>query len=349
MRSSSQTTSLGNAYGVCVIFVTFITTCMVSLVAILVWRLPSWLVFPIFLLFGALDGAFLTSVLTKVPDGAWFTLLLAAILSSVFILWRYGKENQWTAESLDRLPPSGLLAHGDPARTPSTSSSAPGKDPIRLTQAFGGTPVSVVPGLGIFFDKNGDPGLLPPSFAHFVRKFAARPAVVVFFHMRPLPVASVPPGERFVVTRLHPQSAVPRPGAVSSSPSRSSSPSQAVPSLLPNCYAVVMRHGYTDDVLRPGMARELVAQIELAVSQRSGADATELAVLREAHESQVVYVLGKETMRVKREGSRWNVAKAVRRLLLEAFLWIRENTRAKLADLDIDVDKMVEVGFLKEI
>lgn len=319
---------------------------MVSLVAILAWRLPIWVVLPVFLIFAALDGVFLTSVLTKVPDGAWFTLLLAVILSSVFILWRFGKEHQWAAESLDRLPPAGLLAHGDPARAPSSSSSsasgAPG-DQIRLAQAFGGTPVSTVPGLGIFFDKSGDTALLPPSFAHFVRKFAARPAVVVFFHMRPLPLATVPLGERFVVTRLQPQHRPPQPA--SSSRSSASPP----PSLLPNCYSVVMRHGYTDDVIRPGMARELVAQIELAVSQRSEADAVELAALREAHESQVVYVLGKETMRVKREGARWNVARITRRLLLEAFLWIRENTRAKLADLDIDVDKMVEVGFLKEI
>ncbi|KAJ9154879.1 Potassium transporter 5 [Pleurostoma richardsiae] len=307
----NNTTSLGNAYGVCVIFVTFITTCMVSVIAILAWRLPIYVVLPIFLIFAGLDGAFLSAVLTKVPEGAWFTLLLAFILSSIFILWRFGKENQWAAESLDRLPPDAVLVRGDPARGA----------PARLAQAFGGTPVSVVPGLGIFFDKVGDSSVLPTSFAHFVRKFAARPAVLVFFHMRPLPVASVAPGERFVVTRT---------------------------AGVPNCYGVVMRHGYADDVIRPGMARDLVAQVELAVSR--SADRDELEALREAHGSQIVYVLGKETMRVKTlPGQRFRPVAMARRVLLQTFLWIRENTRTKLADLDIDVDKMVEVGFLKEI
>ncbi len=222
--------SLGNAYGVCVIFVTFITTCMVSLVAILTWRLPVYLVLPVFLIFGALDGVYLTSVLTKVPSGAWFTILLSLILSSVFILWRFGKEAQWNAESLDRLRPASLLTLA------STTSSASLPNPnapttLRLAPPYNPTPVSTVPGLGIFFDKAGDPDVLPPSFTHFVRKFAARPPCSSSSTMRPLPVPSVPLGERFIVTRC--------PG------------SGARSGLLPNCYNVVLRHGYVDDVLRP--------------------------------------------------------------------------------------------------
>jgi len=88
----SNTTKLGNAYGVCVIFVTFITTCLVSLVAIVIWKINIFIVIFFFLVFGLLDGVYLTSALTKVPTGAWFTLLLAAILSTIFVLWRFGKE-----------------------------------------------------------------------------------------------------------------------------------------------------------------------------------------------------------------------------------------------------------------
>lgn len=278
---------------------------MVSLVAILIWRLPAYVVFPVFLIFAALDGVFLTSVFTKVPEGAWFTLLLAIILSSIFILWRFGKEAQWAAESLDRLPPSHLLSLENPANP-------------RLAPAFGGASVSTVEGLGIFFDKMGDPAVLPASFAHFVRKFAARPTVLVFFHMRPLPLPSIPLAERYVVTRT--------------------------PGGMTNCYSVVLRHGYVDDVIRPGMARELVAQVELAVTQTAAPG--ERDTLRTACDSQTVYVLGKEAMRIKMGRGPWYW---VRRMFLGVFLWIRENSRAKLADLDIDIDKLVEVGFLKEI
>ena len=36
-------------------------------------------------------------------------------------------------------------------------------------------------------------------------------------------------------------------------------------------------------------------------------------------------------------------------MILETLLWIRENSRTKLADLDIDADNLVEVGFVKHI
>lgn len=62
--------------------------------ALVIWQLPVIVVAIGFLVFGALDGAFLSSALTKVPDGAWFTIVLAVVLAVVFILWRFGKEQQ---------------------------------------------------------------------------------------------------------------------------------------------------------------------------------------------------------------------------------------------------------------
>jgi hypothetical protein len=71
---------------------------MVSLIAIVVWKLHWLLVLAVWIPFVTLDGLFLSSALTKIPGGAWFTLLLATVLSSIFVLWRYGKEKQWAAE-----------------------------------------------------------------------------------------------------------------------------------------------------------------------------------------------------------------------------------------------------------
>ena len=64
----NNTTRLGNAYGVCVMFVTFFDTCMVTLVAVMVWRFNPWLVALPWLVIACMDGTFLSSALTKVPD-----------------------------------------------------------------------------------------------------------------------------------------------------------------------------------------------------------------------------------------------------------------------------------------
>ena len=57
----------------------------------------------------------------------------------------------------------------------------------------------------------------------------------------------------------------------------------------------------------------------------------------------VLYIIGKEQMKIKRGTN------PVRRVLLSVFLWIRDNTRAKMANLDVAADRVVEVGFLKDI
>jgi len=96
-----------------VVLVTFITTCMVSIAAIIVWRLHLLLVLAGFLFFACIDGLYLSSALTKVPNGAWFTLMLAVLLASIIITWRHGKETQWEAERSDRIPVSYLLSARD--------------------------------------------------------------------------------------------------------------------------------------------------------------------------------------------------------------------------------------------
>lgn len=70
-------------------------------------------------------GCLYTGALTRVPDVAWFTIVLAAILSTIFILWLYGKETQWKVEGQDRYPTSHFLV-----------SDADGKS--HLIEAFGG-------------------------------------------------------------------------------------------------------------------------------------------------------------------------------------------------------------------
>jgi KUP system potassium uptake protein len=318
-------------------FVTFFDTCMVSLTAIFVWRISPYIVFLPWLTIALLDGAFLSSSLTKVPDGAWFTITLAVVLACVFLIWRFGKEQQWLAEAEDRFPTSHFIQ------------PASADDRLYLTKRFEGDPLSVVKGFGIFFDKAGE--TTPTVFSQFAIKLTAIPEVMVFFHLRPLEVPSVSADERHSVSRL----------------------------AIPNCYRLVVRYGYNDEVVTQDLASVVYAQIRqykldevngkekveactpattngagtetnrttedksTALSATHEADDYELAKIDAAFAHKVIFIIGKEQMKIK---TRTNF---FRKGLLSVFLWIRENTRNKMANLNVPADRVVEVGFLKQI
>jgi len=350
----NNTTSLGNAYGVCVMFVTFFDTCMVSLAAMFVWRISPYWVFLPWLTIACLDGVYLSSALTKVPDGAWFTLTLSGILAALFILWRFGKERQWAAEAADRFPTTHFV-----------KKQADGS--VQLTPEYGGGTVSSVRGFGIFFDKDGT--TMPPVFSNFVMKLVAAPQVTVLFHLRPLETPSVPAEERYNVSRL----------------------------AIPNCYRLVVRHGYSDEIINPDLGSLIHEQIQNfivhdtearrtmngvtghsqekpdakpdpAIASPSATDTdtsntsnttnpnpplpssppnpnptTSLAKLEEAYHHQVLFIIGKSQLKVSLRGG------VFRNALLHAFLWMRENTRTKIASLKVPQERVFEVGFVKEI
>jgi KUP system potassium uptake protein len=323
----NNTTSLGNAYGVCVMFVTFFDTCMVTLAAIVVWGLSPYIVFLPWLTIAAMDGAFLSSVLTKVPVGGWFTVTLAAVLAALFILWRWGKEQQWAAEAEDRFPSTHFIDRKQDGS-------------LSLTQNFGGTPLSKIAGMGIFFDKAGE--TTPIVFSQFIRKLTTTPAVMVFFHLRPLEKPSVAPEERYSVSKL----------------------------AVPNCYRLIVRHGYMDDVISPDLATLIHERVRDHIVRQavgdepssnlagsgatsSGADekraltepsiASSLLTLDQAFGHEVLYIIGKEQMRVKAQTN------FLRFTLLHIFLFFRDITRTKIASLNVQRDRVIEVGFVKDI
>jgi KUP system potassium uptake protein len=297
-------------------FVTFFDTCMVSLAAMFVWRISPFIVFLPWLTIACMDGTYISSALTKVPDGAWFTITLASALASVLLLWRYGKEQQWFAEAEDRFPTSRFVTTGPTGQ-------------MRLTDRYDNAPLSTIKGFGIFFDKAGE--TTPIVFSQFVIKLTAMPEVIVFFHLRPLETPSVAPENRHTVSRL----------------------------AIPNCYRLVVRYGYNDEIITPNLASVVAEQIrrylidnKIYLQRKASSDppatimkrySSELAKLEDAYAHKVLYIMGKEQMKIK-EGTNY-----ARRALLWVFLWIRDNTRPKIANLRVPTDKVIEVGFLKEI
>lgn len=63
-------------------------TLLFALVALAVWEWPLWGVGSYSAFFLFITGAFFSSNLEKVPKGAWFPLVVSAVLSLMTFLWR---------------------------------------------------------------------------------------------------------------------------------------------------------------------------------------------------------------------------------------------------------------------
>ncbi|KAF2844168.1 potassium transporter [Plenodomus tracheiphilus IPT5] len=360
----NNTTSLGNAYGVCVMFVTFFDTCMVTLVAILVWRIKPYYVFLPWLTIALLDGAYLSSALTKVPDGAWFTILLASLLASIFILWRFGKEQQWFAEAEDRFPTTHFVKILPDGR-------------MKLANQYGNKPVGGMEGFGIFFDKAGE--TTPIVFSQFIRKLTTIPEVIVFFHLRPLDKPFVSPDNRYSVSRLavpncyrlvvrhgymdevitpdlaslifdkvrnHIVSrALEREGEITTTIPTSVEGTESLGNLehLNNTSNLSEKATIFETTESDGEYASAMPGPGTSSPSRISTTSARLEALERAFNHEILYIIGKEQMKVK-VGT--NI---IRKIFLNAFLFIRENTRTKIASLDVPLDKVIEVGFVKQV
>ncbi|CAL5873712.1 uncharacterized protein PFLUO_LOCUS7994 [Penicillium psychrofluorescens] len=254
---------------------------------------------------------FLSAALIKVPHGAWFTLMVAIALTCIFNLWRYGKEEQWTAEESDNVPLSKttILQNRN----------------LCLQDAFGGSTIAPVKGMGIFFDKAGSSVHTPTVFLHFLQKFSAAPEFSVFLHLRPLSIPSVAPNERYTVSRCF------------TGPGKQA---------IPNCFRLIVRHGYTDEIITADLGNMVFDLIRSYLQGQAGSDVAsdepeEMAALFHAWRTQIIYITGKEELKIS------STANVFRRIILWVFLWMRDSSRTKIQHLNVESDRLVEIGFVK--
>ncbi len=86
-----SSTNLAAAYGIAVTGTMFITACMLGVLTFAVWKwhpLVAGLVTGSFLI---VDGLYFASNATKIPDGGWFPLLVAAITFTILTTWATGR------------------------------------------------------------------------------------------------------------------------------------------------------------------------------------------------------------------------------------------------------------------
>ena len=88
-RSSGN---LAAAYGIAVTGTMFITACMLGVLTFSVWKWPPLAVGAVTAALLLVDGLYFASNMTKIPDGGWFPLLVAAIAFTLLTTWAKGRQ-----------------------------------------------------------------------------------------------------------------------------------------------------------------------------------------------------------------------------------------------------------------
>ena len=125
---------LASAYGIAVTGTMLITTIMLGFLVFQVWRWNRVLATCTIGLFLLVDGTYFASNITKIPDGGWFPLLVAAISFTVLTTWAKGRQLMRQRLSESALPLQVFI-----------KSAAPSVHRVRGTSVFLSTSADVVP------------------------------------------------------------------------------------------------------------------------------------------------------------------------------------------------------------
>ncbi|XP_040377794.1 potassium transporter 5 isoform X1 [Oryza brachyantha] len=175
-----QTTDkIGNAYGIAVVFVMFITTLLVTLVMAMIWKTSLlWIaLFPV--IFGGVELIYLSSAFYKFTQGGYLPLVFAAILMFIMATWHYVHVHRYKYELKNKV-----------------SSNYVSELALRRNLAR-------LPGIGFLYSElvQGIPPILP----HLVEKVPSIHSVLVIISIKYLPISKIETKERFLFRYVEPK------------------------------------------------------------------------------------------------------------------------------------------------
>ncbi|RDY00928.1 Potassium transporter 1, partial [Mucuna pruriens] len=174
-----DTDMMGHAYGLAITTVMFVTTCLMTLVMVIVWKQGIIKAIICLLLFGSIELLYISASICKVPEGGWIPLVLSFIFMSIMFTWNYGTMKKHKFDVENKVSMSKILSLG------------PCLGMVR------------VPGIGIIFSNLASG--VPAIFGHFVTNLPAFHQVLVFVCVKSVQVPCVSDDERLVISRIGPR------------------------------------------------------------------------------------------------------------------------------------------------
>jgi KUP system potassium uptake protein len=165
-----SSTNLAAAYGIAVTSTMVLTTILFYFVARNKWHWPRVYALPLMGFFLVVDGAFFGANVIKIPHGGWFPLLIAAIVFTLMVTWKRGRQILNDRMRVGSLPLDLFL------------------------QSIKGHPPTRVSGTAIFM--YGASGGTPPALLHSLKHYKVIHQTVVFLAVVTEEVSHVPDKDR---------------------------------------------------------------------------------------------------------------------------------------------------------
>ena len=129
-----SSSNLAAAYGIAVTGAMLIDTVLIAVVLITMWKWNRIIAGALLVLFFAVDLAYFTSNLTKIPNGGWFPLLVGGIAFTLLTTWAKGRQLMIARMNEASLPMEIFIKSAAPsaARVPGTA--------VFMTSAASGVP-----------------------------------------------------------------------------------------------------------------------------------------------------------------------------------------------------------------
>ncbi|XP_050220922.1 potassium transporter 5 [Mercurialis annua] len=173
------TEKIGHAYGIAVVAVMVITTVMVTLIMLVIWKVRVIWVVLFSVGFLLIECVYLSSVLYKIKDGGYLPLAFSLILMTVMGIWHYVHKERYMYELRNKVSAEYIT---DLAANPA---------------------IKRLPGMGLLYSELVQG--IPPIFPHFLSNIPSTHSVLVVVSIKSLPISKVALEERFLFRQVGPR------------------------------------------------------------------------------------------------------------------------------------------------
>ncbi|XP_047066721.1 potassium transporter 1-like isoform X2 [Lolium rigidum] len=165
--------------GICVVTVFSITTHLMTVVMLLVWKKNIIFILLFYVVFSSIEWIYLSSILSKFIQGGYLPFCFALVLMALMVTWHYVHVMKYWYE-LDHIVPI--------------------DDVTILLEKHN---VRRIPGVGLLYSELVQG--IPPVFLQLVQKIPSVHSVFLFMSIKHLPIPHVVPAERFLFRQVGPR------------------------------------------------------------------------------------------------------------------------------------------------